>query len=585
MKPTLPAAILLSLALMVSGPLTAGERPNVVLIMTDDQGYGDLAANGHPQLKTPHMDRLHRDGVRLENFHVDPTCSPTRSALLIGRYSGRVGVWHTIMGRNILRDDETTMAQLFQAAGYRTGIFGKWHLGDSYPYAARFRGFEDAIVHGGGGVGQTPDFWGNDYTDDHYNDNGTWRPFQGYCTDVWFGEALRFIGESGDAPFFVYLPLNVAHQTRSKVPDRYREAFRDVDAPEALRTFWGMLANLDENLGRLLDRLEGADQLSNTLIVFMSDNGSTMSPAAYAERERASWSATYNAGMRGSKGSHYDGGHRVFCFFHHPAGGLLGGREVRRLTAHIDLLPTLLELCRIDAPDGVAFDGRSLVPLLENPDDPDWPERTLVVESQRVIDPVKWRQTSVMTDHWRLVDNRELYDIRTDPGQQTNLIRQHPGVAADLASFYDAWWEDISRRHGEVSRLHLGAEQENPVQLNAHDWMPPMEGEVPWNQPMIERNKGSNGTWHVRVARGGRYAVTLRERPAVAAFPIRAGEARLAVGGQERLHQPVADGATGVRFELDIPAGDTRINTWFLEPDGSSRGAYFCEVLYLGPTG
>ncbi|HSP43245.1 MAG TPA: sulfatase-like hydrolase/transferase, partial [Luteolibacter sp.] len=179
------AAFLLSAALSA----LAAPKPNVILIMTDDHGYGDIAAHGHPHLMTPHMDRLHRESVRLEQFHVDPTCAPTRAALMTGRYSGRVGVWHTIMGRNLLRGDETTVAEIFKSAGYRTGIFGKWHLGDTYPYAPRFRGFDDAVVHGAGGVGQAPDFWGNDYFDDHFNDNGTWRPFEGYCTEVWFREA------------------------------------------------------------------------------------------------------------------------------------------------------------------------------------------------------------------------------------------------------------------------------------------------------------------------------------------------------------------------------------------------------------
>ncbi|MEX0867228.1 MAG: arylsulfatase, partial [Pirellulales bacterium] len=458
----------------LAAPAFSQQKPNVILIMTDDHGYGDIAAHGHPHLKTPNMDRLHRESVRLEQFHVDPTCAPTRSALMTGRYSGRVGVWHTIMGRNLLRGDETTIAEIFKSAGYRTGVFGKWHLGDSYPYAPRFRGFDDAIVHGAGGVGQAPDFWGNSYFDDHYNDNGTWRSFEGYCTDVWFREALRFIDESKDQPFFLYLPTNVAHQTRPHAPERNRARYKEVDTSNTLRTYWGMLDNFDENLGAMLKGLEESGQLENTILVFMSDNGTCMGPGAYPNNQRSTWSETYNGGMRGSKGSHYEGGHRVFCFVRYPAGGLTGGSEVNRLTAHIDILPTLLELCDVKPPADLKFDGRSLVPLLKNPDTPDWTQRTLVVENQRVVDPVKWRNTSVMTDRWRLVNNKELYDIEADPGQQTNLIRQHPEVAAKLSEFYDSWWDDVSGRHNEFTRLHVGAEQENPVQLSSHDWMPPM---------------------------------------------------------------------------------------------------------------
>lgn len=580
---TLAATFILLLApLAMCHAKNTAQRPNVILIMTDDQGYGEIGAHGHPHLRTPNMDRLRRDGVRLENFHVDPTCAPTRSALVTGRYPGRVGVWHTIMGRNMLREDETTAAQIFRAAGYRTGVFGKWHLGDTYPYAPRFRGFDDAIIHGGGGVGQTPDFWGNDYFEDHFNDNGSWRPFQGYCTDVWFREALRFIRESRGEPFFLYLPTNAAHQTRPHVAERYRARFADIDTNDTLRTYWGMIENIDDNLGVLLDRLAHWNLLDNTIVVLMGDNGSCIGQNAYPKNQQATWSERFNAGMRGSKGSHYDGGHRLFCFVHHPAGGITGGHEVRRLTAHIDVLPTLLDLCGIKPPDGLAFDGRSLAPLLKNPDDASWPERFLVVENQRVIDPVKWRNTSIMTDRWRLIDNKELYDINTDPGQSRNVITAHPDVAAKLSAFYDGWWADVSRRHGETTPLYIGAEQENPVQLNAHDWMPPSEGGIPpWNQTHVSSRQIGNGTWHVHAARAGRYALTLRERPAVANFPLTAITAKLRITGMEDLSQPVPEGVTGVRFEVDLPKGRTHIKTWLEEQDGVSRGAYFVDVEYL----
>ncbi len=574
--------LLALLAVSAHGANAERSKPNVIMIMTDDHGHGDIAAHGHPNLKTPNMDRLHREGVRLAQFHVDPTCAPTRAALMTGRYPGRVGVWHTIMGRNLLRGDETTVAQLFKSAGYRTSIFGKWHLGDTYPYAPRFRGFDKALVHGAGGVGQVPDFWGNDYTDDHYNDNGTWRPFEGYCTEVWFREALRFIDDSKDQPFFLFLPTNVAHQTRPHAPERNRARFKDVDTTDTIRTYWAMLENLDENLGVLLEQLEKSALLENTILLFMSDNGTCMGPGAYPQEQRATWSETYNSNMRGGKGSHYEGGHRVFCFIRHPAGGLQGGQEVKQLTAHIDILPTLLDLCDIKPPADLMLDGTSLVPLLKNPGTQDWPERTLVVENQRVVDPVKWRNTTIMTDRWRFVDNKELYDIQADPGQKNNLIQQHPEVAAKLSTFYDSWWANVSRRHQEATRLHVGAEQENPVQLNSHDWMPPMsKGNPPWNQPSITARTVANGTWYVNVVRSGRYALTLRERPAIAAFSLLANEAQLQIGDREKLSKDVEKDATSVRFEIDLIAGETAIKTWLNEPDGKTRGAYYVEVEYL----
>jgi len=566
---------------VADGAAAPPQRPNVVLIMTDDQGYGDIAAHGHPHLITPNMDRLRERSVRLERFHVDPTCSPTRAALMTGRYSGRVGVWHTVMGRNLLREDETTLAEVFQRAGYRTGIFGKWHLGDSYPYGARFRGFDDAVVHFAGGVGQTPDYWGNDYFEDHYNDNGVWRRFQGYCTDVWFGEALRFIRESGDQPFFLYLPTNAAHQTRPHVPERYRALYDDVDAPEATKIFWGMITNIDDNLGVLLDRMEAKGLMENTLLIFMGDNGTTMGPGFWPEEQRAKWSGMYNAGMRGSKASHYDGGHRVFCYVHYPRAGIQGGRAVEPITAHIDWMPTLLELCAIPAPAEVAFDGRSLVPLLTGQGS-DWPDRTIFLHNQRVRDPVKWKDTSVMTDRWRLVDNRELYDIRQDPGQQQNLIHKHPAVADALRAQYDRWWEEISRRFDETTPLYIGTEQQNPVQLTAHDWMADEVRGIPWNQPHILERPESNGPWQVRVVKEGRYTFVLRERPEIAGFPLTAASARLRIGDQFNEVKQVPNGTTQVSFEVVLESGDMAIQTWLMDPDGETRGAYYVEAQYHG---
>jgi len=553
-------------------------KPNVIIIVTDDQGYGDIASHGHPHVITPNMDRLRDISVRLENFHVDPTCAPSRASLMTGRYSARVGVWHTVKGRNLLREDETTLAEVFREEGYRTGIFGKWHLGDSYPYAARFRGFGEAIVHAAGGVGQTPDYWGNDYFEDHYNDNGVWRRFQGYCTDVWFREALRFIGESKEQPFFLYLPVNAAHQTRPHVPQRYKDLYQDLEVNDRLKIFWGMITNIDDNLGVMMDRLEHWGLLDNTILVFMGDNGTCMGPDFWPENERADWSDRYNNGMRGGKGSHYDGGHRVFGYVYYPAAGIEGGRDVGQITAHIDLMPTLMELCEIPKPANVEFDGTSLVPLLTGTNE-EWPERRLIVHNQRVMDPIKWKETSVMTDRWRLVDKTHLYDIKQDPGQQNNIIENHPEVAEKLSIEYDQWWDDISQRFHETTPLYVGAEQQNPVQLNAHDWI--MDKLPPWNQPHIMERPKSNGSWRVRVADAGRYAFTLRERPEVADFPLSATTARLSIEDVADETKPVMIGATAVKFDVELLAGDTEVRTWLIDDDGTSRGAYYVEVERL----
>ncbi len=293
-------------------PQRGDRAPNVVLVLTDDQGYGDLACLGNPILQTPNIDSLHRQSLRLTDFHVGPTCAPTRAALMTGRYCNRTGVWHTVMGRSLLRRDEVTMADVFAAGGYRTGVFGKWHLGDNYPYRPQERGFHEVLVHGGGGVGQTPDYWGNRYFDDAYWHNGVPEKQKGYCTDVWFEAALRFIETNRDRPFFAYIATNAPHSPYN-VAEKYSGLYAGKDVPNA--NFYGMITNIDENVGRLQSKLKALGLEENTILIFMTDNGT----AAGFQGKRA-----FNAGMRGNKGSEYDGGHRVPCFIRWPAGGLGG---------------------------------------------------------------------------------------------------------------------------------------------------------------------------------------------------------------------------------------------------------------------
>ena len=429
----------------------AERQPNVVLVMTDDQGYGDLGCHGNPVIKTPNLDALHAESVRMTSFQVCPTCSPTRAALMTGHYSLRAGIWHTIMGRSIMRPDEVTMGDVFSANGYRTGIFGKWHLGDNYPYRPQDRGFQEVVIHGGGGVGQTPDYWGNDYFDDTYFDNGVPKQYEGYCTDVWFDEALGFIRKHQDRPFFAYISTNAPHSPYH-VADKYSAQYKGKNGV-VNADFYGMITNIDENMGRLMDTLRELGLEENTILVFMTDNGS----AAGARRAKdQTVKAGYNAGMRRMKGSPYEGGHRVPCFIRWPARGIEGGRDVNRISAHFDLLPTLIGLCGIEPPEDVTFDGRDLTPLLED-SDAAWPDRTIFVDTQRIEQPEKWRNSAAMTDRWRLINGRLLFDIEADPGQTKDVADKHPEIVARLRKDYDAWWADISQGFDEYSRLVLGA--------------------------------------------------------------------------------------------------------------------------------
>jgi len=545
-------------------------RPNVVLVMTDDQGYGDLGCHGNEVISTPNLDRLHAQSIRLTDFHVDPTCSPTRSALMTGHYSSRAGVWHTIMGRSLLRRDEVTVADVFSANGYRTAIFGKWHLGDNYPYRPQDRGFQDVLIHGGGGVGQGPDYWGNDYFDDTYLHNGKAQKFEGYCTDIWFSGALKFIEANKDRPFFCYIPTNAPHGPYN-VADKYSKPYRDKGVPDRQADFYGMITNIDENVGRLVARLKDLNLEENTILIFMTDNGT---------------SGDYAGGMRGMKGSEYEGGHRVPFFIRWPGGRLAEPGDVDRLAAHVDVLRTLIELCGLKGPRGVTFDGTSLAPLLRG-DASRWPDRTLLVHSQRIEHPQKWRKSAVMTQRWRLINGKELYDIKADPLQKNDVAGANGDVVEKLRQSYEQWWADLSRRFDEYCEIVIGSDKQNPTRLMSHDWHC---SDPPWSQGMVRSASKANGFWAVEIERNGAYEFELRRWPVELDAPINgaipdgkaisAASARLKVADVD-LSTPVPRDAHAVTFQATLKAGKTRLQTWFTDDEGTSRGAYYVYAKRL----
>jgi arylsulfatase A-like enzyme len=567
----------------VSG--AARRKPNVILILTDDLGYGDLACHGNPVAKTPNLDALHDRSVRLTDFHVDPTCSPTRASLLTGRYSSRAGVWHTIMGRSILPTDEATMAETFARNGYRTGIFGKWHLGDNHPFRAHERGFQEAVVMGGGAIGNMPDYWGNEYTDDTYRHNGRWEKYSGYCTDVFFKAAMDFMAAAASgpgAPFFCYLPTNVVHWPHN-VAEEYVKPYRGR-VPDRRATLYGMLANLDENVGRLLRFLADSGLENDTILIFLSDNGTGFG----AEFDASGFvKEGQNAGMRGDKGTVYEGGHRVPCFVRWPGGGIGGGRDISHLAAHLDLFPTLLALCGLERREGGAFDGASLAPLLRG-EAAGWPERTLFVHNQRVDEPIKGKEWAAMTSRWRLIDGRELYDIREDPGQRRDVAAAHPEVVRDLVRDYDRWWDSISGRFKASVWIPLGADGENPVRLTSHD----IHGQVCWDQSQARRNAKCDGYWTVEVARDATYEISVRRWPAEAGIPIREAPEGAKVFKPTHARLKIADfDATipvGVKdaaavFTVQLTRGRTRLQAWLIDDieNGETNGAFYVDVRTL----
>jgi arylsulfatase B len=567
-----------------------------VLIITDDQGYGDLGVHGNPIISTPNMDALAEESIRLEDYHVAPTCAPTRAGLLTGRWHNRTGVWHTVMGRSMLRQDEVTLADMLGAHGYRTAMFGKWHLGDNYPYRPHDRGFEQAYYNGGGGVGQTPDYWNNAYFDGSYFRNGEPEPAKGYVTDVFFDEAIAFIESVRDSgkPFFVYLATNAPHGPMH-APQSYADLYADAGLGVAVQHFLGMITNIDDNVGKLRHYLDESALSDNTIFIFTTDNGTS------------SGNNIFNAGMRGKKGSEYDGGHRVPFFLHWPAGGFSTVRHVDRVTAHVDIVPTLLDLTGSSVPEGVSFDGNSLRPLLEGAAI-DWPDRVLISDSQRVLDPIKWRRSYVMTDRWRLINGEELYDVDEDPGQEVDVAAEHPQIREQLRAAYEAQWAELLPTFAEPTAIVLGHPDANPATLTGHDWLG-TNAQVPWNQRHIrnlekEADGVHKGHWWVDISAAGNYEFELRRWPPEADLPIAAAAppepdvpgviafravpgqafpavgARLQIGGQS-MDAPVAETDTQVSFTARLDAGKTRLIATFADKDGAEVGAYYVTATRL----
>ena len=426
------------LSVPLFGADLAGSRPNIVFIMTDDQGYGEIARHGNDIIRTPNLDRLHDMSLRFTDYHVSPTCSPTRASLMSGRHEFKNGVTHTIFERERLSLSTVTVAQVLQQSGYRTGIFGKWHLGDEEEYQPERRGFGEVFIHGCGGIGQTYPGSGGDAPNNEYFDpvilhNGVFKKTKGFCTDVFFAEATKWIDaqrKSGQ-PFFAYITPNAPHSPYHSPPDKLK-LYRDNEKlTENEKGFYGMISNIDDNVGKLLAQLKEWDLDKNTLFIFTTDNGSALG-----------W--YYNAGMRGRKGSPFEGGTRVPMFVYWP--GRLEPGEAKQLAAHIDIYPTVAELAGASIPDSVKLDGRSLLPIYRNKN-ADWADRFLFTHVGRwekgKAGESKYRNCAVRTARFRLINDKDLYDVLADPGETVNVIDKFPEEVAKMRAAYDAWWEEV----------------------------------------------------------------------------------------------------------------------------------------------
>ena len=605
MNPSIRPYLLIVAFLVATAALA--KQPNIIIVMTDDQGYPELSVNGNPILKTPHLDHLHSESLRLEDYHVSPMCAPTRGQLLTGLDAARNGCINVSSGRGLLRPEVPIMANFFGDAGYETGLFGKWHLGSNYPFRPEDRGFDETCWFPSSHIGSVPDFWGNDYFDDTYVNNGKWKKYKGYCTDVFFEESMSFMKQAArqGKPFLSIIMPNTPHgplvakdkdeAAIKKILDQ--PEFDDIDPEMKVRLadYLGMILNIDENMGAMMKFLADEGIKDDTIVIFQTDNGSTHGPRYY------------NAGMRGGKTELWEGGHRVPCFISWPNGGLLEPQDIQGLTQVQDMLPTLLDLCNI--PNDAKFDGMSLASILKGkavvPKD-----RMLVINYSRMPSfvnyPTPFAQTlmqrnlgEVLWKRWRLLEDRELYNLETDPLQQNNVIDKYPKVLSKMRGKLDDWWADVGPNANDVQRVIIGSEHENPSRLTGCEWLDVFIDQ----QRQIRVGQHKTGYWMLEVAEPGEYDFELRrwpkeiDRPLVApsedgqgAIPITQASFYLSnyhhlsisektAYGFEGETKEIGPNDTSVTFTAQLEKGPIALHTWFRGGSGHRGGGNLSTIL------
>ena len=549
-------------------PLFAEEsRRNVVLVLVDNQGYFELGCKGNPFLRTPNIDRFARNGIDFCNFHAENFCSPSRAALLTGRQPMRYGVHNTIGGVSLLDPNETILSERLKKEGYKTGIFGKWHLGMSYPFHPSLRGFDEVYVHGGGGIGQLEDYAGNNHMNAHFQHNGKWIKSEGFSTDVLFDEAMKFIETSGDRPFFCYIPTPAVHfpvQAEPKALANIKK--RGVTAEQSNLSRLSMIENLDSNLGRLLTKLEQLKLREQTMVIFMTDQG--VGDRGFVKQV---WPGK---DRQQDLGNASEGKHRVFCMIQKH--GLKNTGENEALACIRDIYPTILEYCGVDVAGNI--DSRSLIPLLDG--DQDWKDqRIIVMQCPRNRERQKWRHAAVKQGYWRLVSEGRLYDVRVDSLMKNDLSSEHPEIVERLNAAYEKFWSSLPPEHEIVQRHILGAKNSPSTILCAMDWR---EGGAPWNSGALKDDFRGNGAWYVKVAKSGRYRVTLRRAMKETPMPLNADTASIEIGPYSSSAKFAIDDKKCV-IEIDLEKGDYAFRTFLKNSrqPNESWGANFAYVEFV----
>lgn len=453
------------------------KSPNVIIVITDDQGYGDIGYNGNPHLITPNLDKFAGESIRFNNFNVSPVCAPTRSSLLTGRYSLRTGVTDTYNGGAIMSSNEITLAEIFNENNYKTGIFGKWHLGDNYPSRPSDQGFQESLIHLSGGIGQVGDFTNYYKGATSYYDPILWlnnkqKKYDGYCSDIFTNEAIKFIEDNKNNQFFCYLSFNAPH-TPLQVPDKYFQMYKDIDPTningESLKMteknifdakkIYGMVTNIDENFGKLINKLDELKLKKNTIVIFMTDNG--------PQQPR------YVSNLRGLKSQVYNGGIKVPFYLNFPKIHDKGS-DLDFFSAHIDVLPTIAKLCNLPIPDDRIIDGIDLFDNNINQNNRDffsyWTRKS----------PELYKNISLNASNYKLVGNTnynstieefELYDLEIDPYENENLIMKEKSIASDMKLRMDKIYNELinSKNLIDKPRINIGTINENPTFLNRND--------------------------------------------------------------------------------------------------------------------
>ncbi|MEN8193712.1 MAG: arylsulfatase [Bacteroidota bacterium] len=567
--------------------LSTEERPNVILIMTDDQGYGDLGVTGNPIIRTPNLDAMANESAKMNNFYVSPVCAPTRASLMTGRYNYRTGVVGTFLGRAMMAPEEITIAEIMQSEGYATAIFGKWHLGDNYPMRPQEQGFDEVLVHKGGGIGQEsdpPDGEGK-YTDPTLFHNGKQVQEKGYCTDIYFNKAVEWIKKTTDQDknFFLYLSTNTPHSPFEDIPkelyneyksmnlsnDQFPQNFghpllSDSDTDRRARIY-AMITNIDDNVGMLFHKLDELKLSKNTLVIFMVDNGPN--------------GRRYVAGMKGKKTEVYEGGIRSPLFLHWPD-KLDPSMISDKISAHIDIFPTILDACGIAEPNNIEIDGRSILPLLIKRN-VSWPDRNLILQAHRSNIPQLYNNFAIRNQRWKLLHANgffqeqftgkpkfELYDMLNDNLEMKDVATENLQIVKELKKAYETWFNDVSNTKPNnyiPLNICIGTEYENPVVLTRQDWR--QIEKSPWL-------KEATGFWLLHSEAEALYDIRVR-------FNYPHSNASVVLDIDETIYEKqISSEQSEVLFQnVTINSGDHKLSANLIENNDNKSGAWQVDVI------